>query len=399
MSMTFTKPNGKRRVVVTGAGMLTALGRTWDQAYDALRERKNLVRCMEGWEMYKTMNTRLACPYDGELPKFPRKKIRGMGRVGLLSLVATDDALRMAGFVDEEGNIDSVISSGRTGIAYGSCMGSMEALVDMCSMIDRGDTSKIDSQTYIKCMPQTCAANLSIFYQVRGRVIVTDTACTSASQAIGYAYEAIEDGRQDVMIAGGADELSAADLAIFDVMGAASTMNSTPELTPKAWDKDRDGLVIGEGSGTLILEDMEHAVNRGAKIYAEVAGFGTNMDGTHITNPNPETQAIALNMALLDAGISPDEIGYATTELVPLRPKEDEINKYFLAHLLRSDIFVAYANAIATGTKMPRMPMNSLRSFECILPPMDMQMKFVAIADQADKSKFNEVQIPIYRDV
>lgn len=90
----------------------------------------------------------------------------------------------------------------------------------------------------------------------------------------------------------------------------------------------------------------------------------------------------------LNKVVTPDEIGYATTELVPLRPKEDEINKYFLAHLLRSDIFVAYANAIATGTKMPRMPMNSLRSFKCILPHMDMQMKFVAIADQADKSKF-----------
>ena len=101
----------------------------------------------------------------------------------------------------------------------------------------------------------------------------------------------------------------------------------------------------------------------------------------------------------LNKVVTPDEIGYATTELVPLRPKEDEINKYFLAHLLRSDIFVAYANAIATGTKMPRMPMNSLRSFKCILPHMDMQLKFVAIADQADKSKFNEVQIPIYRDV
>ncbi len=308
--MTFTKPNGKRRVVVTGAGMLTSLGRTWNQAYDALRERKNFVRYMNEWEKYGTLKARLACPYTQELPKFPRKKIRGMGRVGLLSLVATDDALRMAGFVDEEGNVDTVISGGRTGIAYGSCMGSMKSLVDLCSLEDKGDASGIDSQTYIKCMPQTCAANLSIFYQVRGRVIVTDTACTSASQAIGYAYEAIEDGRQDVMIAGGADELSVANLAIFDVMGAASGLNSTPELTPKAWDRNRDGLVIGEGSGTLILEDMEHAVNRGAKIYAEVAGFGTNMDGTHITSPNAQTQAVALELALRDAGISPEEVGY-----------------------------------------------------------------------------------------
>ena len=186
----------------------------------------------------------------------------------------------------------------------------MESLSDLCSLISSGDTSRVDSQTYIKCMPQTCAANLSIYYSIRGRVIVTDTACTSSSQAIGFAYEAIEDGRQDIMIAGGADELSAADSAIFDIMGAASVLNETPELTPKPWDKNRDGLVIGEGAGTLILEDLEHAVKRGARIYAEVSGFGTNMDGTHITTPNAQTQAIALRLALEDAEITPDKISY-----------------------------------------------------------------------------------------
>lgn len=308
--MTFTKPNGKRRVVVTGAGMLSALGRSWDEAYSRLKEKKNLIKYMQEWEHLDKMNTKLACPYTEELPKFPRKKIRGMGRVGLLSLVATDDALRMAGLLDEEGNSIEEIKNGRTGIAYGCCMGSMQALSDMIGIVERGDFSKVDSQTYIKCMPQTCAANLSIYYQIRGRVIVTDTACTSGSQAIGYAYEAISDGRQDVMIAGGADELSAADSAIFDVMGAASARNSAPETTPAAWDAKRDGLVIGEGAGTLILEDMEHAVKRGARIYAEVAGFGTNMDGTHITSPNSETQAVALKLALDDAKVSPEDIAY-----------------------------------------------------------------------------------------
>ncbi|WP_407396455.1 beta-ketoacyl-ACP synthase [Treponema sp.] len=308
--MTFTKPNGKRRVVVTGAGMLSALGRSWDEAYSRLKEKKNLIKYMQEWEHLDKMNTKLACPYTEELPKFPRKKIRGMGRVGLLSLVATDDALRMAGLLDEEGNSIEEIKNGRTGIAYGCCMGSMQALSDMIGIVERGDFSKVDSQTYIKCMPQTCAANLSIYYQIRGRVIVTDTACTSGSQAIGYAYEAISDGRQDMMIAGGADELSAADSAIFDVMGAASARNSAPETTPTAWDAKRDGLVIGEGAGTLILEDMEHAVKRGARIYAEVAGFGTNMDGTHITSPNSETQAVALKLALDDAKVSPEDIAY-----------------------------------------------------------------------------------------
>jgi 3-oxoacyl-[acyl-carrier-protein] synthase II len=308
--MNFTKSNGKRRVVVTGGGMLTELGRTWDVARQNLLAKKNLVRRMNEWDAFPKMNTRLACPYTGELPKFPRKKVRGMGRVALLSLVATDDALKMAGLVDADGNENEILRGGRTGIAYGSCMGSMEALADLCGMMIDGGMAKIDSQTYIKCMPQTCAANLSIFYSVSGRVIVTDTACTSGSQAIGYAYEAIEDGRADVMIAGGADELSPPDSAIFDIMGAASVLNDSPEKTPKPWDKNRDGLVIGEGSGTLILESLESAKNRGAKIFAEVAGFGTNMDGTHITNPNPQKQAVALQMALDDARISADEIGY-----------------------------------------------------------------------------------------
>ena len=308
--MNFTRPDGKRRVVVTGAGMVSALGRTWESAFAKLKAKKNLIKYMEEWNHLDKMNTKLACPYTEELPKFPRKKTRGMGRVGLLSLVATDDALKMAGLLDAEGNSIEEIKNGRTGIAYGCCMGSMQALSDMVSIVDKGDFSKVDSQTYIKCMPQTCAANLSIYYQIRGRVIVTDTACTSGSQAIGYSYEAIADGRQDIMIAGGADELSPADSAIFDVMGAASIKNSTPEATPAAWDKNRDGLVIGEGAGTFILEDLEHAINRGAKIYAEVAGFGTNMDGTHISSPNSQTQAIALELALKDAGITADQVAY-----------------------------------------------------------------------------------------
>lgn len=308
--MDFVKPNGKRRVVVTGAGMLSALGRTWDDAFARLKEKKNLVEYMQGWQDFKSMNTRLACPYADALPKFPRKKVRGMGRVALLSLVATDDALRMARLIDGEENISPDVQNGRTGIAYGSCMGSIQALSDMVGIVDRGDFSKVDSQTYIKCMPQTCAANLSVYYQVKGRVIVTDTACTSGSQAIGYGYEAIEDGRADIMIAGGADELSAADSAIFDIMGAASTRNDSPKTTPRAWDRSRDGLVLGEGAATVILEDLEHAVKRGARIFAEVVGFGTNMDGTHITSPNSETQAVALRLALEDAGIAPEQVSY-----------------------------------------------------------------------------------------
>ena len=308
--MTYTKPNGKRRVVVTGGGMLTALGRDWPTAFAKLQSGKNCIKYMSDWERYEKMNTRLACPYEEALPSYPRKKIRGMGRVALLSLVSTEDALKMAGLLKDDGDVIDELKSGRTGIAYGTCMGSMDAIMDIADMMRTGDTSKLDSQTYIKSMPQTNACNLSVYYQIRGRIIVTDTACTSGSQAIGYAYEAIEDGKAEIMIAGGAEELSPPDAAIFDTLGATSILNKTPEATPKPFDKDRDGLVIGEGAGTLILEDMEHAVKRGAKMYAEVAGFATNADGTHITSPNAATQALALSMALKDAGVDESKIAY-----------------------------------------------------------------------------------------
>ena len=309
--MEFIRPNGKRRVVVTGGAMISALGRDWETAYANLKSGKNKIRYMPEWERFTKMNTRMACPYDGELPSYPRKKIRGMGRVALLSLVSTNDALDDAGLLNEDkSDVIEELKNGQTGIAYGTCMGSMDAIGDLSEMVRTGDSSQLNSQTYIKAMPQTNACNLSVYYQIRGRVIVTDTACTSGSQSIGYGYEAIADGRQTMMIVGGAEELSAPDAAIFDTLGATSCMNSTPEKTPRCWDKDRDGLVIGEGAGTLILEDLEHAINRGAKIYAEIAGFGTNMDGTHITSPNAETQALALEMAIKDAGISKDDVKY-----------------------------------------------------------------------------------------
>ena len=306
----YTRPDGKRRVVVTGGGMLSALGDDWTEVFENLKSLKNKIVYMKDWDVYPGMNTRLACPYTKELPSFPRKKIRGMGRVALLSLLATERAFECAGLKNEEGELIEELHNGRTGIAYGSCMGSMDSILDMFTMITGNDVSKINSQTYIKCMPQTCAANLSVYYSLRGRIITTNTACTSGSQSIGYAYEAIANGIQDIMVAGGAEELIPPDAAAFDAMGATAYDNEHPQEEPRPFDVKRDGLVIGEGAGSIILEDMEHAVKRGAKIYAEVAGFGTNCDGTHITNPNAATMAEALRLAVKNAGISSDEIGY-----------------------------------------------------------------------------------------
>lgn len=302
-----------RRVVVTGGGLVSVLGNSWQEALRSLKACKNFVRYMPEWaEKYPLMNTRLACPIENfkvDSEKYPRKKIRGMGPVALMALVATDSALELAGLNQD----DPIFQSGRMGIAYGSSMGSVYPLMDYFSMLITNDTSKIGATTYIKCMPQTCAANLEVYYQLKGRIITTNTACTSGSQSIGYAFEQIKYGKQDVMIAGGAEEFCPVDAAAFDTLFSTSTKNDTPSLTPSAYDKDRDGLVIGEGAGTLILEEYEHAKARGAKIYAELTGFGTTTDGTHITSPNRDTIANAIRLALEDAALSPEQIGYVNT--------------------------------------------------------------------------------------
>ena len=297
-----------RRVVVTGGSVISALGNEWDEIFASLRQKKNKIKYMPEWERYQGMNTRLACPVDFKAPDFPRKKTRGMGRIALMAVTSADNALKDAGLHESP-----ELKAGRCGVSYGSSAGSIDSLLDFYSMLITDTANKISATTYIKMMPQTCAANISVFYGLTGRLITTNTACTSGSMSIGYAFESIRNGQQDIMLAGGAEELSPADSAVFDVLFAASGLNDKPELTPKAYDKNRDGLVIGEGSGTLILEEYEHAVARGAKIYAEMVGFGTNTDGTHITQPNKTTMRRAMELALESAGLTPDRIGYVNT--------------------------------------------------------------------------------------
>jgi len=298
-----------RRVVITGGSVVSALGNEWPQILTALKAGKNCVRYMKEWEKYSSMNTMLAVPIDFTMPGYPRKKIRGLGRVGQLALVSADKALASAGINAE----DPELKGGRCGIAFGSSMGSIEPLLDFYSMLVLDDVKKITATTYIKAMPQTCAANIGVFFGITGRIITTNTACTSSSQAIGFAYETIQNGIQDIMLAGGAEELSPIDAAVFDTLFAASSKNDTPGKTPAAYDKNRDGLVVGEGAGTLILEEYEHAKKRGANIIAEVVGFATNADGVHITKPNRGTMGIVMKLALENASIDPSDIGYVNT--------------------------------------------------------------------------------------
>ncbi len=290
-------------------GGVTSLGEEWPTIRSRMEEGKTGIKRMPEWERFSNLNTRLAAPvedFDVD-QRYERKSLRTMGRVSRLAVYASERALADAGLVNH-----ACIKTGRTGIAYGSSFGSHHDVLGFAEMMTAGSSKNLTSTSYVKMMSHTACVNIGLFFGVTGRIVPTSSACTSGSQAIGYAYEMIRGGMQDIMISGGAEELSVSDAAVFDTLFATSVHNDAPSTTPKPYDKDRDGLVIGEGAATLILEEREHAKNRGAKIHAEVVGFGTNSDGHHITQPSVETMAGALRLALEDAKLSGDSIGFVS---------------------------------------------------------------------------------------
>lgn len=297
----------KRRVVVTGIGALSPLGHDWPTVRAHLHSGRNVIRAMDEWKDIEGLNTQLGCTVPAfDLPAhYNRKTMRSMGRVALMATRASEMALENAGLLG-----DPFVKSGQMGVAYGSSAGTPAAIGDFGRMIADKTTEGINANTYIKMMAHTAAVNIGVFFGLTGRVITTSSACTSGSQGIGYAFEAIQSGKQVAMLAGGAEELDATQAAVFDTLFATSVKNDTPELTPRPFDAARDGLVLGEGACTFVLEELEHAKARGAHIIAELIGFGTNCDGTHVTHPNSATMAQAMRLALADAGVSPDVIGY-----------------------------------------------------------------------------------------
>ena len=336
------QPNPTKRVVITGMSGVTALGKDWPTIRHHLLSQKTAIRTMPAWQKIKGMHTALGGPIlDFTIPAhYPRKKLRAMGRVAQLATVASEAALEDAGLIEAP-----CLHHGRMGIAYGSCAGSSLPLADLVDILTKQSIRGVTATTYLKAMSHTCAVNIAVFFGITGRMIPTSTACTSSSQAVGYAYESIKYGLQDVMLAGGAEELCPSQAAIFDTLYATSQKNETPHLTPRPFDRDRDGLVLGEGACTLILEEYEHAKARSAKIYAEMMGFGTNCDAAHVTQPCSETMANALTLALEDAKLTPDAIDYVCAHGTATD---------------RGDMAESHATASIIGTQTP---ISSLKSY------------------------------------
>lgn len=300
----------EKRVVVTGIGALCAFGRDWQTIKEKFRQGKNAVVYLPQLEEWSELEAKLAAPLPSyEAPKhWSRKQLRSMGLVAQYAVDCAEQCLQDAGILDNKTELKKC-QNGELGVAAGSSIGSTPDIMD-CGMLLAHQKNNFNANTYIRIMPHTIAANIAIFFGLTGRIIPTSSACTSGSQAIGYSYEAIKYGKIPMMLAGGAEQLCPSEIFVFDKLFAASRKNNQPETTPRPYDVERDGLVIGEGACMLLLEELEHAKARGAKIYAEIVGYGANCDGTHITRPNKDTMQKCMKLALQDAKIPASEIAY-----------------------------------------------------------------------------------------
>lgn len=296
-----------RRVVVTGIGLNSPLGNSYDELYQNLKDGKCGIEYMPEWEKIQYFGTKIAGIVKNiDFMSIPRKYRRSMDRVAMLSAISTRDAIEDSGLIQE------LISSKRCGIAFGSTMGGNETLFEYIpevkqSMSFRGQ----NSMAFLKIMSHTVAANLAQMFGIKGRNLPTCSACTSSAQAIGAGYESIKYGMSDIMICGGAEGIHYLAGGVFDVMGAASTKhNHEPKLASRPFDESRDGLVLGEGSGAIVLEELQHAINRDAKIYGEVIGYATSCDGGHITTPSQEGMMQVMQSSLEDASLHAKEVDY-----------------------------------------------------------------------------------------
>ena len=295
-----------KRVVVTGVAGISPIGTDWAAVRARLLAGEGGVQRMDQWSGVKGLRSWLGAPADFETPlRWPRKMRRSMGRVSAMAVRATELALEQAGLRE-----DPVLRSGRVGVAYGSSIGSTDSLREVGRFLATESTEGVTSNVYVKLMPHTTTAAIGMFFGLTGRLLPSSSACTSGSLSLGMAYESIRHGYQDAMVAGGADELDLPAVATFDTLYATSCRNQTPSRTPRPFDSDRDGLVVGEGAGTFVLESRRHALDRGATILAELVGFGANSDGAHPTQPAQRTMAEAMRLALADAGLSADQIAY-----------------------------------------------------------------------------------------
>lgn len=296
-----------RRVVITGMGAVSPFGRGIDSLMEGLVAGRSGVANIPELAGIKGMRTRVAALVPGIDPReIPRKFRRSMSSMSVFATLACHEAAAAAGVSGEQ------FAGGRMGVAIGSTVGSPRTMEEFFTDFNSDHSlERMKSTLFFHIMNHSCAANVAQALGITGRILAPAAACSTSCQAVGYGAEMIAMGKQDIMLCGGADEFHPLTAATFDVMNAASVrFNDSPESTPRPFDRDRDGVVCAEGSGILLLESLDSALQRNAEILAEVAGFATTSDPASIANPNAANIEECMRQALHDAGIAPAEVDY-----------------------------------------------------------------------------------------
>jgi 3-oxoacyl-[acyl-carrier-protein] synthase II len=326
-----------RRVVISGVGAVSPLGNDVASLVAGIEEGRSAVRYMEGWDRYVGLRSLVAAPAELTNERaIPRKSRRSMGRMSILAVQATEQSLGDAGLGPES------LSSSRLGCIIGSTMGSAGSLCETFeTMLPERDLSRLSAMKFFQCVSHTASMNVAQHLGITGCVMATSAACASSLQAIGVGYDLIRMGRQDVMLCGGSEELHPTVTGSFDILFATSTgYNDDPQRTPRPFDADRDGLVCGEGCGILVLEERERALDRGAKIYAEIVGYHTAGSGEHVSQSNRESIVHCLRESLASAGLSPADVDYISAHGTATR-HGDEVEAQAIAEVFGDTVPVS----------------------------------------------------------
>lgn len=296
-----------KRVVITGVGAVSPLGVGVPALMEGLIEGRSGISRVDSLRQVQGLRCLVAGLAPEVDPKLiDRKFRRSMSPMSIYATLACREALAQAGVPEE------ALSSGRLGACIGSTIGSPYSYEEFfADYLKDFSLERVKSTMFFKIMGHSCAANVAQILGVKGRVMAPAAACATGIQSVGLGFEAIALGRQDMMLCGGADELHPLTVATFDIINAASTgYNERPASTPRPFDKDRDGTVCAEGCGILLLESLDSAKARGARILGEVAGFASTSDPTNISNPDPAAIMACMRAALDEAIIRPDEVDY-----------------------------------------------------------------------------------------
>jgi 3-oxoacyl-[acyl-carrier-protein] synthase II len=350
-----------RRVVVTGVGAVSPLGLDVERTWQALIAGRSGVRTITAFDA-KDSPVRIAAEVDGfdAVAVFGRRRARHLDRVVQLALVATKEAI-------EASKLDVATAPERIGVVYASGIGGIRTLEDgIRTLIGRG-AEWVNPYVVPMMIPNMVAGEIAMEWQLLGYNCCTVTACSASAHAIGTAFDAIRLGRADAVVTGGSEAaVTPVGIAGFAAMKALSTRNDEPQRASRPFDVGRDGFVLGEGAASLVLEEREFALRRGAPVLAELAGYGATSDAYHITQPHPTGDGAvrAMSLAIADAGLSPEDIDYVNAHGTST-PPNDRVETHALKRLFGENVPPVSSTKSMTGHTLGAA--GALESVFCIL--------------------------------